>query len=357
MQPRLRDFDLDRELELLETVGGRVIVPADPQWPASFVGLEERSPFALWVVGSLPGDDQKKVSIVGARAATSQGTSLATALAFDAANAGLTVISGGAYGIDAAAHRGALRSLREDRPTGRSVGNRFSTEVPTVAVLCGGLDNLYPAGNIDLLERIVKLGGALVTEMPPSSRPARWRFLERNRLISAWSDFVLVVEAGLRSGALATANRALDLGVAVGAVPGAVASPVAAGPNELIKNGAVVVTDIDDILFQVTGTVRPEVVGESPVTSSNASDNRSPSAPKARSITDDVLEGLAPAQRRAWDALPSSGFATAHSVASEGGMTEAETGGALLALRLAGLVDTSGSKWARRATISVHGEG
>ena len=402
LQPRLRDFDLERELQLLEFLAGRVIIPSDSCWPEGFVRLEERAPHALWVVGVLPEETQKKVSIVGARAATSQGTSLATTLAFECAKASLVVISGGAYGIDAAAHRGALRSVQGEQegrgrgwpPVARSaaaVGPGESpaspsgrTSVPTVAVLCGGLDNLYPAGNVDLFERVVRLGGALVTEMPPSYRPARWRFLERNRLISAWSDLVVVVEAGLRSGALATANGALDMGVSIGAVPGAVSSPVAAGPNELIKSGATVITGATDILFQVTGTLDGNVGGaragvagggEGKAGAGNADGGGTPDGTRPDSgagvesssghspalgqirIDNDLLEKLPPAQRRAWDALPASESASAHMVAREGAMGETEAGGALVGLYLAGLVDTTGNLWRRRATINAHGDG
>lgn len=425
LQPRLRDFDLERELQLLELLAGRVIIPSDSCWPAGFVRLEERAPHALWVVGVLPEETQKKVSIVGARAATSQGTSLATTLAFECAKASLVVISGGAYGIDAAAHRGALRSVQGEQegrgrgwpPVARSVARSADssvapsvarsadssaahssavgpgespaspsgrTSVPTVAVLCGGLDNLYPAGNVDLFERVVRLGGALVTEMPPSYRPARWRFLERNRLISAWSDLVVVVEAGLRSGALATANGALDMGVSIGAVPGAVSSPVAAGPNELIKSGATVITGVTDILFQVTGTLDGNVGGagagvagggEDKAGPGNADGGGAPDGTRPDSgaggesgsghspalgqirIDNDLLEKLPPIQRRAWDALPASGSASAHVVAREGALGETEAGGALVGLYLAGLVDTTGNLWRRRATINAHGDG
>ncbi|HEY4558604.1 MAG TPA: DNA-processing protein DprA, partial [Enteractinococcus sp.] len=141
---------------------------------------------------------------------------------------GLTVLSGGAYGVDAQAHRQALISPGEG--------------LPTIAILAGGLDRLYPAGNVELLRQI-GVDGLLVTEMPPGMRPNRYRFLNRNRLIAALSSTSIVIEARYRSGALSTANHAHDLGRTVGAVPGPINVPSSAGCHRLLKETPALLID------------------------------------------------------------------------------------------------------------------
>lgn len=321
LQPRLEEFDLEGELAAMESAGGRLVFPDDPAWPSSFNILELRTPFALWVVGQLPDQNLPKVALVGARAATAYGAAMASSLGYDCVDNGMTVISGGAYGIDAAAHRGALRPE--------------SDICPTVAVLCGGMGNPYPAGNTRLFDQIVAKGGALVTEMPPSARPARWRFLERNRLISAWAQMVVVVEASQRSGALATANRALEVGVSVGAVPGPATSPASSGTNELLKSGATVVTGVEDILFSVTG--QPGCVDQ-----------------QASTLDPDLnqgLEALSPFHRRVWDALPAKGAASVRTVASASGLSAREVSAALALLESQNFVKQLAEGWERKAVF------
>ncbi len=170
------------------------------------------------------------MTFTGARAATSYGEHVAQSLANDIAGQGGVIVSGGAYGIDGAAHRAALAS-----------GGR------TVAVLAGGLDRPYPTGHRELLDQVGR-EGALVSELPPGSTPTRWRFLARNRLLAAVSAATVVVEAGYRSGSLHVAAQAAGLGRPVGAVPGPVTSAASAGCHRLLREGtARVVTDIADL--------------------------------------------------------------------------------------------------------------
>lgn len=190
-------------------------------------------PIALWVRGSLSGPHPGRsagVGLIGARACTAYGAAVATELASGVVTDGHAVVSGGAYGIDAAAHRAALLE-----------GGR------TVAVLPGGLDRPYPAGHRDLLEQVAA-SGALISEIVPGATPTRHRLEQRGRLIAALAQAVVVVEAGVRSGSLTTANLAMEFGRSVGAVPGPVTSPSSAGCHELIReHGASVVTGITDI--------------------------------------------------------------------------------------------------------------
>jgi len=192
-------------------------------------------PIALWVRGSgaLDGLCDQSAAIVGARAATSYGLHVAGELGAGLAAAGFTVVSGAAIGVDGAAHRGALAAG----------GASF-------AVLACGIDRSYPAAHEALLERIVATG-LVVSEYPPGSVPARHRFLVRNRLIAGLAGGTVVVEAGLRSGAQRTAADARSLGRPVMAVPGPVTSGRSAGCHRMIRDGAVLVTRVEEVLEEV----------------------------------------------------------------------------------------------------------
>lgn len=169
--------------------------------------------------------------ITGARAATAYGEQIAGALAMGLADEERTVVSGGAYGIEGAAHKGVLAAAGH-----------------TIAVLPSGLDRLYPAGHTDLLNRIGDVG-LLVTELPPGATPTKHRFEARNRLLAALSGATVIPEAGIRSGSRITVHYARSLGRNVGAVPGPVTSAASAGPNELIKQGqASLITQADDVI-------------------------------------------------------------------------------------------------------------
>ena len=229
---RARTVDVDAILGQHAEAGGRVIMPGDGEWPTQLDDLGPTAPMILWVRGSvdLRLAVVRSVSVVGARAATTYGTHVASTISSELAEREWAVVSGGAYGIDAAAHRGSL-----------AVGGI------TIAVLACGVDVAYPRGNESLLERIAA-DGALVSELPPQSHPTRSRFLVRNRVIAALSRGTVVVEAALRSGALSTARQARDLGRFVMGVPGPVTSPASAGVHQLLRSPeTIVVTDAIEV--------------------------------------------------------------------------------------------------------------
>jgi len=233
--PRIPDLAPERDLATMARLGGRLIIPSDDLWPAQLGDLGMQEPICLWWRGleqELPGS-ARSVALVGSRDSTSYGASVTGDLAYSLAQRGFTVVSGGAYGIDAHAHRAALAG--------------GSAAVPTIAVMAGGVDRFYPSGNEDLL-RAVCNQGAVLAEVPPGSAPTRYRFLQRNRLIAALAAVTVVVEARWRSGALNTAHHAETLGRAVGAVPGSVHSANSAGCHRLLRDGgAVCVTDAAEI--------------------------------------------------------------------------------------------------------------
>lgn len=233
---RLDRCDPVRDLDGLRRLGGRLLCPGDPDWPTPVDDLGELAPVALWVRGplDLAVAAGRAVAVVGARAATAYGEYAAAELATGLAGRGWTVISGGAYGIDAAAHRGALAG-----------GGA------TVAVLACGVDVPYPRGNAALFDRIAATG-ALLSEWAPGCSPQRPRFLVRNRVIAGLAAGTVVVEAAHRSGARRTANDALALGREVMAVPGPVNSALSAGTHALIRSGAALVADADDVVEQVS---------------------------------------------------------------------------------------------------------
>ena len=213
--------------------GIRLVCPGDSEWPTQLDTLGVARPYALWLRGEadLRYCCLHSVSIVGARASSAYGEHVGTEMAAALAERGWTAVSGGAYGIDGCAHRGAL-----------------AADGVTVAVLACGVDHAYPPGHEDLLASIAAQG-VLVSEWPPGRTPTRLRFLIRNRVIGALTRGTVVVEAGLRSGALNTARHARDLRRPVMAVPGPVTSEVSAGCHKIIREwGAVCVTDAHDVL-------------------------------------------------------------------------------------------------------------
>lgn len=230
---RLRkDVTPDSTMERLERLHVRALTLEDDGYPPSLRTIPDPPP-VLFVRGelSLPGDEEG-VAVVGTRRATAYGRAVAELLARDVALASATVVSGLAKGIDTVAHRACL-----------DAGGR------TVAVLGNGLDQVYPPENAGLARRIVDEGrGAVVSEFPPGMPPDAANFPRRNRIIAGLSRATVVVEAGFRSGALITADFALEQGREVLAVPGSVLSPMSAGPNDLIKHGAAPVTEAADIL-------------------------------------------------------------------------------------------------------------
>ncbi len=321
--PRWTGLDPRRDLDLVAALGGGVLHPGDPGWPAGLDDLGVSAPVCLWVrgatgVGSLV---QRSVALVGARASTSYGDHVATELAVGLADRRFTVVSGGAYGIDAAAHRGAVVA-----------GGA------TVVVLAGGVDRPYPAGNAQLLRRVVETGGAVVSEVPPGAVPSRVRFLQRNRLIAAASRATVVVEAAWRSGALSTAAHATALLRPVGAVPGPVTSMASAGCHRILREGsAVCVTDAAEVAELAGGfgaDLAPPRTGRPAET-----------------------DGLGPEARRVLDALPVTRPATVASVARAAGLGEADVRGALGLLELEGLAVPDVSGWRRRRRAAERAAG
>jgi DNA processing protein len=229
---RLRAVPADAGLAAHAARGISLVCPGDPGWPPSLDDLGTARPYALWVRGTadLRSCCGKSVAIIGARAATTYGTQVSAELAADLARRGWSIASGAAYGIDASAHHGAL-----------AAGGR------TVAVLPCGPDIAYPRAHRGLLDDITA-HGAVLSEWPPGTRPARHRFLLRNRVITALATGTVVVEAAERGGTLAAARHASDLGRPLMAVPGPVTSPAPAGCHLLIRTGrAARVTSAADV--------------------------------------------------------------------------------------------------------------
>jgi DNA processing protein len=241
---RLEHTDPATELERAASLGIRFVTPADDEWPTGLddlahgPSLHERGgvPVGLWVRGpaALGALAERSVAVVGSRSATTYGAAVARDLGAELGEAGHTVVSGAAFGIDHAAHRGAL-----------------AVDGPTVAVLACGVDRAYPAAHRRLLDYIADVG-VVVSEAAPGCAPTRIRFLARNRLIAAMSQGTVVVEAAIRSGALNTANWAASLSRALMGVPGPVTSAPSAGVHQLIRvRGALLVTEGREVLEAV----------------------------------------------------------------------------------------------------------
>jgi DNA processing protein len=315
---RARQTDDERLLAEAASVGARYVGRGDAEWPATLFDLDTHgaggrwnpAPLGLWVrgSGSLAGLVDQAVAIVGSRAATAYGEQVARDLAFGCAGHGWTVISGGAYGIDAAAHHGALARGR-----------------PTVSVLAGGVDRPYPVGNAGLFREIAD-SGLLVSEAAPGAAPTKSRFLVRNRLIAALSRGTVVVEAALRSGSLSTARWARDLGRAVMGVPGPVTSMASAGVHELLREPeAVLVTEAAEVIEQVA-----------PI--GGGAGGRKTGPERAE-------DALSDAARRVLDGVPAGWGAPAQTVAREAGLRASVVASELRELERRGLVERRGAGW------------
>ena len=293
--------------------GLRLICPGDPEWPTQLDALGDAGPVALWLRGSadLRFACLRSVSIVGARAASSYGSHVGMEMAAALAERGWAIVSGGAFGIDSRAHRGAL-----------------AADGVTVAVLASGLIYGYPRGHFELFEAIAAQG-VLVSEMPPDRRPTRPGFLIRNRVIAALSRGTVVVEAALRSGALSTAARARDLCRPLMAVPGPVTSALSAGCHEIIREwGAVLVTGALDVLEHV-----------SPVGEELAGPRRGPAVPR---------DDLDPVTRAVLEAVPSRGGSGPASIAVSAGVSLEMAIRCLGSLAAAGFVERTPQGWCAR---------
>ncbi len=220
------------ELEKLNQTGINYIEFENPAYPEILKNIFDPPP-GIFVRGGICTGGQLSVAVVGSRKPTPYGVAVAERLASGLSSAGITVVSGMARGIDTAAHKGALKA-----------GGR------TIAVLGCGVDVVYPRENKRIMEEIAS-SGAVISEFPPGSEPGAWHFPVRNRIISGLSRAVVVVEAAARSGALITADIALEQGRDVMAVPGNISSPLSCGPNRLIKQGARLVEGVADILDEL----------------------------------------------------------------------------------------------------------
>ncbi|WP_447646742.1 DNA-processing protein DprA [Nocardioides zeae] len=314
---RAGDVDPGRRLELAMRNGARFVVPGDEEWPAALDDLADRPalhrrgevPVGLWVRGPLRLDQLgRSVAIVGARAATTYGGRAAHDIATDLADAGLGVVSGAAFGVDQAAHRGAL-----------------ATGGATVAVLASGVDKAYPAAHAALID-LIGDHGAIVSEAPPGHAPTRIRFLARNRLIAALCHGTVVVEAALRSGALNTASWSESLGRVVMGVPGPVTSGLSQGVHELIRSRAA--------LLVTSGAEVREAVG--------APGEHLLAVPRGPVRPRDRLTGR---QQQVLDAVPVHRGATLASIARAAGVAAADAGRDMAELDAAGFVEQSGSGW------------
>ncbi|MDR1294794.1 MAG: DNA-processing protein DprA [Bifidobacteriaceae bacterium] len=314
---RLEGLDPRRELRVIRGLGGRYVSPDDRDWPGCLDDLGDGVPLGLWAIGAeaalgdVAGFFTPSVAVVGSRAVTHYGETVTAAMVSDLVERGIGIVSGGAFGIDGAAHRAAL---------GR--GGR------TVAVMAGGVDRLYPAGNEALLREVARTG-AVVAEVPPGSAPRRERFLLRNRLIAALTSATVVVEAGWRSGARNTAGHAASLVRPVGAVPGPVTSASSAGCHRLVRDGiATLVSDAADVV-ELAGPLAADL---------GVPEREGPAG---------LLDDLDSAERQVLDSLPARGAARLESLTAAAGLSPRAVLAALGALERGGHAKRVGSQWAR----------
>ncbi|MER7485753.1 DNA-processing protein DprA [Streptomyces sp. NPDC126497] len=306
------------DLAVARDAGVRFVGPGSPQWPGQLDDLGDARPLGLWVRG---GADLRmwalrSVAVVGARACTEYGAHMAATLSAGLAERGWIVVSGGAYGIDGAAHRGVL-----------GAGGA------TVAVLACGVDRPYPRGHAGLIGRIAEQG-LVIGELPPGDHPTQSRFILRNRVIAALTRGTVVVEAAHRSGSLVTARAARRLGRHTMGVPGPATSGLSAGVHELLRQDAVLVTDAAEVveLVGAMGELAPE--------------RRGPVLPR---------DLLGPAVRQVLAALPGRGTARPGEIALAAQTTPDDAIARLYELRALGYVERHGDGWklTRQAMISV----
>ena len=315
---RLRGLDPERDLEDAARRGIRFVVPGDDEWPTSLEDLQGAepvqrlggAPLGLWVRGPLRLDEvcSRSVAVVGSRSATTYGAGVAEEIAATVAQDGVTVVSGAAFGIDQAGHRGAL-----------------AVTGTTVAVLACGVDRPYPSAHARLLQLIAETG-LVVSELPPGCSPTKLRFLARNRLIAALSTGTVVVEAAARSGALNTANWATRVNRVLMGVPGPVTSAQSEGVHELVRTGrAALVTRGQDVLALVSPTGS---VPELPVRGGSR-----------------LHDGLEERELRVLEALPVFNGVAVRSVARTCGLSERSVADALTKLESLGMAELVEGVW------------
>ncbi|MFH1452374.1 MAG: DNA-processing protein DprA [Armatimonadota bacterium] len=232
-----KDNPAKKELEFCTKLGIKITTPGEKDYPLHLNNIYD-PPLCLYYKGKMPADDDILISVVGSRAATPPGRINAENMGFKLASYGITVVSGMARGIDTCAHTGALKA-----------GGK------TLAVLGCGLNIVYPPENKKLMKQISETG-AVISEFPPEAPPNAWNFPIRNRIISGISMATIVVEASQKSGSLITAGCALEQGKEVFAMPGNALSQVAKGVNRLIKDGARLIENAEDILLELNIKIR-----------------------------------------------------------------------------------------------------
>ena len=318
---RRMERTLNAEAHMAATCGAWLVTPADPLWPPQLNDLGPARPYGLWCRGDsrhlLDVASAPSVALVGSRDPSIYGTEATTHLAAELSRRGYTVISGGAMGIDIAAHRAALTQQGSD--------------LPTIAFMAGGLDRLYPAQNSDALNMIVDRG-LIMSEVSVGNTPTRWRFLERNRLIAALARHTIVVEARWRSGALNTARHAMEIGRTLWAVPGQINSPNSVGTNRLLRDGlAQTLTEAADILeYDAAAGFELGTEHESEwdwAASSSA------------------LDELTERQGRVWDDLSPRSYRGVDEIAAALGLSARDVMADLFHLGRCGLAESSGTSW------------
>lgn len=327
-QARRGGITAEQDMAWAQACGAWLCIPEDPDWPVALNDLAERVPFGLWGRGNRALlnylDLSNSQAIVGSRDVSSYGNSATSHIAGDSATAGRTIVSGGAFGVDAVAHRAALT-------TGTS-------KLPTVALMAGGLDRLYPRQNTQLLEAIIE-HGLLLAEVPLGQNPTRYRFLQRNRLIAALAYCTVVVEARWRSGALNTAHHALELGRPVYAVPGPIFSPSSEGCHRLIRDGlAHLVTDASQL---DAGTLNLQMPEQGSLFAESSTTQQS------------VIDSLTEIQSRVWDVLPVSSYHPVDAIGAESGVPARSVMLVLSQLERLGLAYSQGGSWRKKLRHSA----
>ena len=318
---RRMERTLNAEAHMAATCGAWLVTPADPLWPPQLNDLGPARPYGLWCRGDsrhlLDLASAPSVALVGSRDPSIYGTEATTHLAAELARRGYTVISGGAMGIDIAAHRAALTQQGSD--------------LPTIAFMAGGLDRLYPAQNSDALNMIVDRG-LIMSEVSVGNTPTRWRFLERNRLIAALARHTIVVEARWRSGALNTARHAMEIGRTLWAVPGQINSPNSVGTNRLLRDGlAQTLTEAADILeYDAAAGFELGTEHESEWD---------------RAASSSALDELTERQGRVWDDLSPRSYRGVDEIAAALGLSARDVMADLFRLGRCGLAESRGTSW------------
>lgn len=364
-----------RDVQRMAALGGGILIPEDPEWPAAIDDLGRAAPIALWYRGAsvasgaargqvgssrsaelstatapdLPAAPQlpeyhRSVAIVGSREISDYGRRVAAEFAEELSLNGISVISGGAYGVDAMAHRAALRAAA----------------TPTYAVLAGGLDRWYPAGNEPLL-REISSQGLLLSEMPLGAAPTRHRFLQRNRLIAGLAAATVIVEARWRSGAQNTAHHALDLGRPVAVVPGSVHSPTSAGCHRLLKETpAVLVVDAADVVELVAAAADASPGGGAeaapsrparsprPVVEPLPVSSAGPQSGSAAGSTRLLYDALSEVDKRVFDALPLRQLSSPSKLSAVSGLPVPQLLSGLTRLERFGLARAVNNEWGRQ---------